>query len=1014
MVNVRVVSLGVQIPSLYKRINILSGWVVFFISALVYISTLEPTASFWDCGEYIACAWGLESGHPPGAPFFLILARVFGLFSMGNNENVAWWINCMSGLASAATVMFLFWTITHLAKKIVLRNHEKFSQGRMVLIMISGMCGALTYAFTDSFWFSAVEGEVYALSSFFTAFVFWAMLRWEDQADDPRSDRWIVLIAALVGMSIGVHLLNLLTIPAMVFIFYFRRTEKITRIGLLKTFLVSLLFLGGIQDFLIPGIVKLAGKFELFFVNEMGMDFNKGVLIFFTLLGLLIIGGIWFSVHKKIRWLNTAVLSFLVLLLGYSSFLVVVIRANAGTPINENNPSDAVSLLSYLNREQYGDWPLLYGQQFNSPTDAEKPWVDGNPVYVKDETSGRYIISDHRRKSEANYASEGCVIFPRMWSSGHKSAYENWVHGMEGTPTEIPDGKGGYNIVNIPTFTENMKFFVSYQVGWMYMRYFMWNFVGKQNDFGGYGGDAEGNWRAGFNFIDDHRIGDHELEPDLFKRNKARNKYFFIPLILGIFGMVYHFKVAKRDALIALLLFVFTGLSIVVYLNQTPWQPRERDYAYVGSFYAWAIWIGLAIMYIYDQKKLLTRTVALGLAVSLSAIVPTLVLVQNWDDHDRSDRTVARDLAISMLESCEQNGILFTYADNDTFPLWYAQEVLGVRRDVRVICLSLFRSDWYIDQAKRKQYDSDPLPISLDHWQYREGTRDWLSIEGTDTMLLPNVVEFFTSEDLSVRFETVSGDTVNYIPARYVTIPAANDSGKITWAIPGSYILKDQIIMLDILAHNEWKRPIHFAVNMPVSCYAGLGNYLQLEGLTYKLVPTLNTRVDADLTERPQVNLEKTYNLFLQKFSWGGLSNPDVYADETTQRMFSDPYRYSVAVTAHALVEAGMNEQASGLIRTCVNNIPATQIQPDDYWLSMVDAAFMSGDEILGQQMANTAFHHFVQCIPWYYSMGNPSSDLQYKKQQIQILLGIASDYGQEELVAQWSEEMYKAGVSLE
>jgi hypothetical protein len=1002
-----------QIPEQYRKINLISGWVVFFIAALVYTVTLEPTASFWDCGEYIACAWGLESGHPPGAPFFLILARVFGLLSFGNVENVAWWINFMSGLASAGTVMFLFWTITHLAKKIVLRRLDKFSQGRMVLIMICGMCGALTYAFTDSFWFSAVEGEVYALSSFFTAIVFWAMLRWEDQSDDPKSDRWIVLIAALIGMSIGVHLLNLLTIPALVFIWYFRRTQQITRIGLLKTFLVAVLLLGGIQDVLIPGIVKLAGKTELLFVNDLGMGFNSGIIAFFVLLVGLIAFGMWFSITRKIRWLNTTVLSFLVLLLGYSSFLVIVIRANAGTPINENNPSDPVSLLSYLNREQYGSWPLLYGPQYNTPYDAEEPWVDGNPVYVKDEASGTYIVSDARTNSVPNYASEGCVIFPRMYSSGHESAYTNWVH-VEGRPVQFADGNGSTTTVNIPTFSENMQFFVSYQVGWMYLRYFMWNFCGKQNDFSGFGGDAEGNWRSGINFYDDSRIGDHELEPALMKKNKGRNAYFFLPLLLGFVGMLYHFTSAKRDALIILLLFLFTGLSIVIYLNQTPWQPRERDYAYVGSFYAWAVWIGLGVMWLYDLKHLIGRVVALGAAISLSAVVPTLVLTQNWDDHDRSQRTVARDLAIGMLESCEHNGILFTYADNDTFPLWYAQEVLGVRRDVRVICLSLFRSDWYIDQAKKKQYDSDPLPISMDHWQYREGTRDWLSVEGTDTMLLENVVDFFSTDDRSLQFETVSGDWVNYIPARYVTIPAQNDSGKITWAIPGSYILKDQMIILDILAHNNWHRSIHFAVNMPVSCYAGLGNYLQLEGLAYKLVPTENRREDADLVERPQVNLEKSYNLFMQKFSWGGLQNPDVYADETTQRMFSDPYRYSCAVTAHALTEAGMNEQAAGLIRVCTNNIPATQIAPDDYWISLTDAAYMSGDEALADTLAATAFNHYVECVLWYRTMNNPPSDVGYKIQQIQMLYYMAADYEREALLNEWTKKIEDANIPME
>jgi hypothetical protein len=1005
----------VQIPSQYRKINLISGWVVFFISALVYICTLEPTASFWDCGEYIACSWGLEAGHPPGAPFFMILGRFFGLFSLGNNDNVAWWINCMSALASAGTVMFLFWTITHLARKIVLKNHDAFSQGRMVLIMISGMCGSLTYAFTDSFWFSAVEGEVYALSSLFTAVVFWAMLKWEEQANDERSDRWIVLIAALIGMSIGVHLLNLLTIPALVFIYYFRRTAAITFSGILKTFVVAILILGGIQNVLIPGIVKLAGKAELLFVNDFGFGFNTGIIVFFVFVLASIAFGIWYSAKNNIRWLNTTAMSFLVLLLGYSSFLVIVIRANAGTPINENNPSDPVSLLSYLNREQYGDWPLLYGPQYSTPKDPDRPWVDGNPVYVKDEVSGKYIVSDSRRGSEPNYADEACVFFPRMHSSGHRTAYENWVKGMEGRTVEIVDSAGRVTPATVPKFTENMQFFFSYQVGWMYMRYFMWNFCGKQNDFAGYGGDADGNWRSGIGPLDRYRFGNEALAPKEMQDNKGNNVYWCLPLLLGFLGMIYHLIASGRDALVTALLFVFTGLSIVVYLNQTPWQPRERDYAYVGSFYAFAIWIGLAIMWIYDTKKLFGRAFTLSLAVSLSGIVPVIVLTQNWDDHDRSNRTVARDLAVSMLESCEQNGILFTYADNDTFPLWYAQEVLGVRRDVRIVCLSLFRSDWYIDQAKKKYYTSEPLPISMNHWEYREGTRDWLSIEGNDTMALADVVEFFKSDDLNYKYETVAGDTVNYIPARNVYIPADNDSGYILWPISGSsYILKDQIVILDILAHNNWERPIHFAVNMPGSTYGGLSNYLQLEGLTYKLVPTENMRVDGDLLERPQVNLQKCYDLFMKKFSWGGLQDPDVYADQTVQRMFSDPYRSSVAVTAHALAESGMNEQASGLIRICARNIPANQVAPDDYWISMVDAAYQCGDEVQGDSMGITAFNYALKSVQWYRTMGNPSAELQYKKQQLAILFSIAVDYERDDLVESWDAQCRDAGVSLE
>jgi len=1000
-----------NLPGQYRLLNLISGWVVFVLAAFVYLLTLEPTASFWDCGEYIACAWGLESGHPPGAPFFLLMGRAFGLLSLGNNNNVAVMVNAMSGLASAATVMFLFWTITHFAKKIVVRYDQKFSQSRMVLIMLAGMCGSLTYAFTDSFWFSAVEGEVYALSSLFTAVVFWAMLKWEEQADHVSSDRWIVLIAALIGMSIGVHLLNLLTIPALVMIWYFRKNHRVTWKGILGALTVGVLLLGLVQDVLIPGIVKLAGKAELLFVNDFGMSFNSGIIAFFIAVIVILLGGIIFSIVKKHRVVNVVFLSLTVLLLGYSSFLVIVIRANAGTPINENNPSNPVSLLSYLNREQYGDWPLFYGPQFNTPADAEQPWIDGNPVYVKDEKSGRYIVSDDRKGSETNYDERGCVLFPRMHSASHESAYKNWVD-IKGETTVFTYADGKSTTVNIPTFSENMQFFVTYQVGWMYLRYFMWNFAGRQNDFEGYGGDAEGNWQSGLSFIDDNRIGDHKVLPPLLKANKANNKYWFLPLLLGVAGIFYHLKHGKRDALITALLFLFTGMAIVFYLNQTPWQPRERDYAYVGSFYAFAIWIGLGVLNIYEWRTKIKRTLALGLAVLFSGLVPFVVLIQNWDDHDRSGRRVAQDLAVAMLNSCEKNGILFTYADNDTFPLWYAQEVLGIRKDVRIICLSLFRSDWYIDQAKRKQYDADPLPITMNSWKYREGTRDWLTIDvSEDTMLLENVVEFFSTDDFQYQYETVAGDTVNYLPTRFVKLAADNDSGAIQWTIPGNYILKDQMIILDILAHNNWKRPIHFAVNMPMSCYGGLGEYLQLEGLTYRLVPTANKREDADLVERPQVNLEKSYDLIMRQFQWGGLNDPRVYADETVQRMFSDPYRYSCAITAHALAESGMNEQASAVIRKCSQNIPATQILPDDYWISMTDAAWLCGDYKLGNQLANEAFDHAIACIRWYTTLPNISGDYLNKKEQIQMLYGLAEMYGQATLTTKWKPQMDALGI---
>ncbi|HEU4719415.1 MAG TPA: DUF2723 domain-containing protein, partial [Bacteroidia bacterium] len=519
--------------STFRKLNNRAGWVVFILAAIVFCSCIEPTASFWDCSEYIACANGLETGHPPGAPFFLLIAKFFSLFSFGDKTLVAPLVNIMSATASAFTVLFLFWTITHLARKIMLRKNEDHTSCKMWLVIAAGAIGALSYAFTDSFWFSAEEGEVYALSSFFTAIVFWAMLKWEDMADDPHSDRWLVFIAYMVGLSVGVHLLNLLTIPAMVFIGYFRKTKRITWWGFSLAGICSVLLLGGVQDMIIPGIVNLAGKTELYFVNDLHLPFNSGTIFYFGTLLLLLIGGIAFSHGKKIRWLNTTLIAFTVLLIGYSSFFVLVIRSQAGTPINEGSPTNAISMLSYLNREQYGDWPILYGQYYNSPLDAEQPYLDGNPVYVKDAAKGKYIVSDARKASVPNYDPKGCTYFPRMYDSGHGEGYSSWAD-VQGTPTTFSDKGGKTFSENIPTFGENMRFFITYQCGWMYMRYFMWNFCGRQNDRTGYGNDAEGNMLTCIPFVDNERVGNQDLLPPSQKNNKAHNRYFLIPLLLGI------------------------------------------------------------------------------------------------------------------------------------------------------------------------------------------------------------------------------------------------------------------------------------------------------------------------------------------------------------------------------------------------------------------------------------------------------------------------------------------------
>jgi hypothetical protein len=1018
----------------FRKYNLIAGWAVFIFAAIVYCLTIEPTASFWDCGEYIACSYGLEAGHPPGAPFFLLVARFFSLFTFGHNEYVAASINTMSALASAFTVLFLFWSITHLAKKVLLKTEEHFTKVKFMIILAAGAVGALSYAFSDSAWFSAEEGEVYALSSLFTAVVFWAMLKWENVADEKHSDRWLILIAYLIGLSIGVHLLNLLTIPSLVFIWYFRK-RKVTPIGLLITAVVAIAMLGGVQDVIIPGIVMLAGKTELYFVNKLGFGFNSGTIFYFVSIVLMIAGGLYISYRFRVVWLNTALLCFTVLLIGYSSFFVLVIRAQAGTPINENNPSNAISLLSYLNREQYGDWPLVYGQNYNTPLDTKQPYVDGNPVYVRDEISKKYIISDARKESVPNYDKRGCTVFPRMWSSGHAKNYQSWVSVDTTNPTVFTDDNGRITAKeNIPTLGNNIQFFTTYQTGWMYLRYFAWNFIGRQNDHAGSGNDAEGNVLFGVPFADNARLGDYDLLPESQKNNKARNRYFFIPLLLGIFGIFWQFNRSQRDAMVTLLLFLFTGMAIVFYLNQTPAQPRERDYAYVGSFYAFSIWIGLGAISLFEFiRQRLTAVSAVAIAMVCSLLSPFILLQQNWDDHDRSGRTVARDIAVNFLNSCEKNAIIFTYADNDTFPLWFAQEVLGVRRDVRIICISLFRGDWYIDQAKKQQYTSDPLPITISHWQYRDGTREYMQIsdETNDTLDLHRMVDLFTTRKTEDVFVTSEGDTVNYLPGRnamlkvnkenYLRQGNANVSASsledtIYWRLRGNYFLKDQMMILDMIAHNDWKRPIYFAVNMPLNSYAGLDDYLQLEGLAYRLVPTKNKREQKSLQARPQVNLEKSYDLVMH-FGYGGLKDPSVYADETTQRMFSDPMRFTCSVLANALAEKGKYKEAIDVIKKCTTEIPATQVAPDNAWLDLINAAYYAEDIPLAESLSKTAFKDFFNSMRWFQDMSKKERSLPWevgdKRNGMISLVEMAETYGNTKLAEQFKAQMLLLGIKM-
>lgn len=717
----------------FNRINLITGWILFGISSIVYLLTMEPTTSFWDCGEFISTAFKQEVGHPPGAPFFMVLGRLFTLFAGGDVSKIAVTMNALSALASGFTILFLFWTITHLAKKIVIRD-EDYTLAKIVSVTGAGIVGALAYTFSDTFWFSAVEAEVYATSSLFTAFVFWAILKWENIAHEPHANRWLILIAFLMGLSIGVHLLNLLAIPAIVFVYYFKNYKPAIT-GIIISLLISVAILGAMMYIIIPGLVSIGTVFELMFINGFGLPYHSGLIFYFIALFVLL-GFLIYLTHKKgkVLW-NTILLGFTVIAIGYSSYAVIVIRSVADTPLNESAPDSAFDLLRYLNREQYGQTPLFYGTYFNSPPVRI---IDGNPLYYKED--GKYVKVKQR---DYEYDPEFKGFFPRMWSERpeHIEQYIFWAKMDEsdlyqvqtdesGNPVRDRNGKVSYdrnNPLNKPTFGQNLTFFFRYQVGYMYLRYFMWNFAGRQNDMQGNGELTKGNWISGINIIDEARLGPQDNLPDYMKNNKGRNKYYLLPLLLGIAGLVYQYQKQNKDFWVVTLLFVFTGFAILVYLNQYPFQPRERDYAYAGSFYAFAIWIGLGVLWIIEliSKSHKSLVVSVASVILCTALVPGVMASENWDDHDRSGRYTARDFAYNYLNSCEENAVLFTNGDNDTFPLWYIQEVEGIRTDIRVINLSYFTADWYINQMKNRVYDSDPVKFGLSEKQYRQGTRDY-------------------------------------------------------------------------------------------------------------------------------------------------------------------------------------------------------------------------------------------------------------------------------------------------
>ncbi len=993
----------------YRKINNLTGWAIFAIATIVYMLTIEPTASWWDCGEYIATAFKLQVGHPPGAPLFQILGRFFSLFALGDVTKVALMVNIMSALSSSFTILFLFWSISMLAKKIALQNGE-MSEGKMFIILGSAAVGALAYTFTDSFWFSAVEGEVYAMSSFFTALVIWAILKWEENADKTTSVRWLILIAYLMGLSVGVHLLNLLAIPAIAFVFYYRN-YKSTPKGFVITGIASLLILAMVMYVIIPGVVSLSSSFELFFVNSIGLPFNSGTIIYFILLISALVFGIRYTIRKKKLVLNTILLGFVFFLIGYSSFFMLIVRANANTPINENSPKDAISLLSYLNREQYGSWPIFSGAYYNAPVIEFK---NTNDVYIKDLKTGKYKVA--KTNFEYVYDSRFTTILPRIWSNREESHIQKYKEYIKGEPIKVND-----KVIVKPTFGDNLHYFFSYQVGHMYLRYFMWNFVGRQNDIESQGSATEGNWISGIPFIDDMRLGDQSLLPDAYK-NDATNKFYFLPLILGLIGLFFHVKRSRKDAWVVTLIFLLTGLAIVVYLNQYPYQPRERDYAYAGSFYAFAIWIGLGVMAIAEKTAYLIKNSKINSIVVTGVciiLVPAIMASEGWDDHDRSGKYAARDFAMNYLGHCDPNAVIYSVGDNDTFPLWYVQEVEGFRTDVRVVNYMLSSGYWYVHQMARKIYDADPLPLTLNHDQYDLGSNDlvpYIDRKVAGYTELRDVISVIASENIATK-ATYGTQKVNFFPTKRVKLTvdsaACVDNGivpkelahlivkEVEWEISTNTIRKNDLAFLDFMANNNWKRSVYFSNPGVVKDVFNATDYMFLDGVVYKFMPIKAERVDRGLGG---ILVDATYDKLLNKSKWGNLNKPGVTVDRESTRNVRIAIN-SFTRLSRELVARNKLDKSANVIDKLFHEFPMDKFPPDFYVTPFVETYYKAGRNDKAVMLSRNLMNRFSQEFDYYTAI--PNGMTLFKDQ-------ISQNLAYMRILGQWATEYKQVDFAKE
>lgn len=1049
----------------FKLVDNVLGWITFLVAAFVYCSTIEPTASFWDCPEFITTGYKLEVGHPPGAPFFMLTANLFSHFASDPSQ-VAKMVNMMSALLSATTILFLFWSITHLTRRLIMKDWSCLTTPKLIAIEASGLVGALIYTFSDTFWFSAVEGEVYAYSSAFTAIVFWLILKWEDKADEAHSDRWLVLIAYMTGLSIGVHLLNLLCIPAIVLVYCYRRFPNIELKGSLIALIVSFVIVAAVLYGVVPGIITVGGWFELFFVNTLGCPFNTGEVVYIFLLvatviwaiyetytdrslkrqnlafvlsvgmlgipfygfgwsavviGIVVLVALWFvlgyrkRVEKKLvpvitaRVKNTALLCMLMLMIGYSSYAVIVIRSTANPPMDQNSPEDIFTLGSYLSRDQYGDRPLAYGQAYTSQVAFD---VEGNmcipkrtkgaPVYQrkekasKEEKDSYFVVTT---KDKMVYAQN--MVFPRMYSSDHAQAYESWLGGVTGT--EVPYDRCGESVmVKMPSQWDNIRFFLSYQCNFMYWRYFMWNFCGRQNDIQGNGEAEHGNWITGISFIDDLMYGDQSKLPDDLKNNKGHNVFYGLPLLLGLIGLFWQAWRGRRGIRqfwVVFFLFFMTGLAIVIYLNQTPMQPRERDYAYAGSFYAFAIWCGMGVAALYDmiarKMKGVNPTAIAAVVALLCVLVPIQMASQTWDDHDRSGRYTCRDFGQNYLMTLQDKGnpIIFTNGDNDTFPLWYNQETEGVRTDARVCNLSYVNTDWYIDQMKRPAYNSPSLPITWPRLDFCSGTNEYVRVQpelkeqvlqfykenpeeakqqfGDDPFEVRNVMKYWVRSK-NADMHVIPTDTlyldIDKEAVKRSGMMMASDTipDRMVISLKGkSALYKGELMMLEIVSQANWTRPVYVATTVGSDNYLNLGDNFVREGLANRITPFTTNAPGAK-----NFDTEKTYNNVMNRYKWGGLEQKGLYIDETVMRMCYT-HRHLMADLALQLIAEGKTDKALNVLRKSEKVLPSYNV-PNTYLSGAADLAkayALLGKKNDAQRIIDQVWKDSKQYAQWYVGL---------------------------------------------